>query len=234
MSETKQCSECKNTLDISMFGESKDARECTGCFRTKEALQTQGKNVVVGEKSDKNNTQADLEKVQRDEQERTTIKKRLFLEQFEKSMCIVSKSCEKVGIDRATLYRWRKEDAQFERDYMAILYRENEQAEEVLKALVKSGDAGAVKFFLSRKHPGYKAKVAMEHLPVGQKTLEDLLDEQEINDEKNERGTDTGAIENPGQAGPVGALQAEPGATVLPVKADAPKSDTESPAKGNK
>ncbi len=49
------------------------------------------------------------------EQERTTEKKLLFLEEYEKCLAIVTVTSSRTGIDRRTFYRWRESDDDFKR-----------------------------------------------------------------------------------------------------------------------
>lgn len=98
----------------------------------------------------------------------TTIQKRidknqeLLLEQLKKTP-IVQVACEKVGIGRATYYRWRKENETFAEqadsaiDEGASLV--NDMAESQLMAAIRDKNLTAIIFWLKNHHPNYATKV---------------------------------------------------------------------------
>lgn len=71
-------------------------------------------------------------------------------------------SCLKVGINKATYYRWREGDSKFRRltDKAIRMGRENmcDIAERALLLKVKDKDLGAIKYQLSHNSPRYKPK----------------------------------------------------------------------------
>jgi len=104
-------------------------------------------------------------------------------------------SCLKVGVDKASYYRWIKKDKKFKKksDEAIRIGRENNNdfAEHVLMLKVKDKDLPAIKYVLGHNSPRYKPKksssVVIWHKkgdglpPIPQKTLEDLLDEDANN-----------------------------------------------------
>lgn len=102
------------------------------------------------------------------ENNQTTIQKRidktqeLLLEQLKKTP-IVQVACEKVGIGRATYYRWRKENEVFsEQADISIAEGSllvNDMAESQLMAAIRDKNLTAIIFWLKHHHPHYATKV---------------------------------------------------------------------------
>ena len=171
------------------------------------------------------------------EQERTKIKKRAFLELWEKSNGVVTYVCEKLNINRDTFYTWKMNDKEFAAKVKAVEDSRLDAAEDVLfgKIFIER-DASCARYFLDRKHPGYKPKSVTEVI-AGEKTLEDLLAEDDAkadkelkeyerkhnntkaDGEKDERPTD-GTIQNQDQEGGNSQVQTESGADILSSKKD--------------
>lgn len=81
-----------------------------------------------------------------------------FIERFKKTP-IIQVVCGQVGISRATVYRWFKEDKVFYQNYLEA---ENEGREFLGDAMesqliqeAKKGNLGAIIFFLKHNHPRY-------------------------------------------------------------------------------
>ncbi len=92
----------------------------------------------------------------KEEQERTTVKKRLFLEYLEKSRGTISITCEKAGVARATYYVWWNNDPKFQEAVNDILAAKPDVLEDCLYSKALLGDTKAMIFLLSHKHPDYK------------------------------------------------------------------------------
>lgn len=90
------------------------------------------------------------------EQERTVLKKALFLKYWEKSRGIVSVCCNKVGVGRTTFYNWVKCDHKFREELHRVEKMKDEEIEDCLmyKIFVEK-DGPSVRFYLSRRHPDY-------------------------------------------------------------------------------
>lgn len=85
--------------------------------------------------------------------------KELLLEELKKRP-IVQYACEKLGIGRATYYRWRTEDPQFAEKADQAL-REgsllvNDMAESQLMSAIRDKNLTAIIFWLKNHHPSYK------------------------------------------------------------------------------
>lgn len=89
-----------------------------------------------------------------------------FLEELRK-VPIVQVACEKVGLSRQSIYRWRKEDKEFAKkmdqaieDGVAFV---NDMSESQLLQLIKEKKFPAIRFWLKKRHPAFKDKVQVEH-----------------------------------------------------------------------
>lgn len=92
------------------------------------------------------------------DEEREKLKKR-FIEEFQE-VPITSLVCKKVGVPRATFYRWKNEDNVFseacsESKTMGIDSL-NDLAESSLINEVKKGNMAAIKYWLDVNHSKYK------------------------------------------------------------------------------
>ena len=76
---------------------------------------------------------------------------------------IVQIACKKIGISRATYYRWRKQDKEFAKAAdLAILAGTllvNDMAESQLLAAIRDQKLGAIVFWLKYHHKSYATKV---------------------------------------------------------------------------
>lgn len=76
---------------------------------------------------------------------------------------IVQVACEKTGVSRNTVYRWKREDKQFAAEFDEALAEGvnyvNDMSESQLLQLIKDQNFSAVRFWLNKRHPAYKEKV---------------------------------------------------------------------------
>ncbi len=104
--------------------------------------------------------------------------KLLLLEQFRKTP-IVQITCEKLGIGRATYYRWRKEDLDFAKEADTALEDGNklvnDMAESQLLSAIRDKNMTAIIFWLKSHHPAYATRV---EVTAGIKKDESLTEEQ--------------------------------------------------------
>lgn len=118
--------------------------------------------------------------------EKTTIElrqdknKKLLLEQLKKTP-IIQIACEKIGVGRASYYRWRKEDAEFAKEAdTAIIegsFLINDMAESQLMAAIRDRNLTAIIFWLKHHHSTYATKL---HIDADVKNINDeLTPEQE-------------------------------------------------------
>jgi len=93
-------------------------------------------------------------------------KKGEFLKAYEECHAIISTACDMVGLDRGTIYNWRKEDPDFERALKDAEERQIDFVEGKLMSLVDSGDSTATIFYLKTKgrSRGYNEK-SLQDIP---------------------------------------------------------------------
>jgi len=196
---------------------------------------------VEGKKVDKVDISSD--KKENEEQERTTIKKKLFLEVFEKMLGMIGVACDKAGISRETYYIWLREDSEFHKKINEIKGRENEAVENRLKKLIMQEKQGSIHFYLDRRHPDYKPKSSLELSPQGGgPTLFEVIVSLEEKLKKpngqpkpadNKQPTDNrDDIQDQGQAGEVSAVHQQPDTTVVLAEKDEEKHLVEAEAEG--
>lgn len=104
--------------------------------------------------------------------------KALFLEQLKKTP-IVQIACEKIGVGRATFYRWKQEDGEFAKEVDAAIFdgrlMVNDLAESQLIGAIKDRDMRAIMYWLKHHHTDYKTRVELEGTI---NTIYELSDEQ--------------------------------------------------------
>lgn len=93
---------------------------------------------------------------------KTDKNKELVIQQLKKTP-IVQVSCEKVGIGRATFYRWKQEDQDFATMADEALLEGsllvNDVAESQLMSAIRDKNLTAIIFWLKHHHPNYATKV---------------------------------------------------------------------------
>lgn len=91
-----------------------------------------------------------------------TLDKKAIIEQLKKTP-IVQVTCEKLGISRATFYRWKKADEKFAEDVELALQEGsqmiNDMAESQLISSIKSGNMTGIIFWLKNHHKNYSPKL---------------------------------------------------------------------------
>ncbi len=100
----------------------------------------------------------------------TTIKKRmdnnkqLIVEQLKKTP-IIQVACQKIGIGRATYYRWKNLDKQFSQLAEEALAEGfgliNDMAESKIIAAIQDGNLTAAMYWLNHRHPTYGNKIEL-------------------------------------------------------------------------
>jgi hypothetical protein len=105
--------------------------------------------------------------------------KNLIIEQLRKTP-IIEMACQKVDVSRMTFYRWKKEDAQFEKriDEAMIDGRllVNDLAESQLINAIKVQNLTAITYWLKHHHKSYKTRIEIEGAVS---TIHELSPEQE-------------------------------------------------------
>ena len=106
-------------------------------------------------------------------------KKNDFLDHLRK-IPIVLVACEKSGLSRNTIYRWRKEDKEFQKEMdEALIEGEemvNDMSESQLLTMIKEKNWSAVSFWLRHRNPKFKDKL---EVTTKSELQEELTPEQE-------------------------------------------------------
>ena len=105
--------------------------------------------------------------------------KKLFIEQIRKTP-IMQAACEKVGVPRGTIYRWKNEDPEFAKALDEALLEGRSMVSDAavsqLLTAIKAGDLGAIKYWLNHFDDNFKTKIqfsgTMRHI------RDDLTDEE--------------------------------------------------------
>ena len=105
--------------------------------------------------------------------------KELVLEQLKK-IPIITVACEKVGVGKSTVYRWRDEDKKFAKDLEEALIEGeslvNDMSESQLISLIKEKNLPAIRFWLNHRHAKFREKV---EITAKIEKQEELTPEQE-------------------------------------------------------
>ena len=106
--------------------------------------------------------------------------KNTFLEQLRK-IPIIQVACEKVGISRNSIYRWRNEDEEFKKEMdQALADGEalvNDMGESQLLSLIQEKNWHAISFWLRHRNPKFKERIEI-NANINQ-IIEKLTPEQE-------------------------------------------------------
>lgn len=102
-----------------------------------------------------------------------------FFEELRK-VPIVQVACEKTGLSRNSIYRWKKEDKEFsEKMDQAIsdgVSFVNDMSESQLLTMIKEKNWSAISFWLKHRNDNYKNKVELSGIV---NTINELSPEQE-------------------------------------------------------
>lgn len=103
----------------------------------------------------------------------------LLIEQFRKTP-IIQVACEKVGVGRATYYRWKKEYPEFAEQAEDAIAEGvgfiNDMAESQLISAIRDKHMTAIIFWLKNRHKAYKTRV---ELSTARPDREELTPEQQ-------------------------------------------------------
>ena len=101
----------------------------------------------------------EIEGVQsKQEREITTVKKRIFLEILEASRGIISATCQKADIARATYYVWMKTDPKFKESVQEIQAAKPDILEDRMYILALKGNFHALRYLMDKVYPNFKAQ----------------------------------------------------------------------------
>jgi len=95
-----------------------------------------------------------------------------FLEELRK-VPIVQVACEKTGISRNSIYRWKRKDEKFSQKMeQALIDGEafvNDMSESQLLSMIKEGEWPAISFWLRHRNPKFKDKMEITTKIVDEK-----------------------------------------------------------------
>jgi AcrR family transcriptional regulator len=95
---------------------------------------------------------------------KTDKSKQLLIEQLRKTPIILV-ACEKMGVSRATFYRWYKEDEKFKELAQEALGDGknliNDMAESQLISSIKDKNFQAIAYWLKHNHPNYSNRLEL-------------------------------------------------------------------------
>lgn len=101
-----------------------------------------------------------------------------FLDHLRK-VPIVQIACEKVGVSRNSVYRWKNEDAEFRKAMETALEEGeeliNDMSESQLISMIRDKNWNAISFWLRKRSPKFKDRIEVQVAP----TQEELTPEQE-------------------------------------------------------
>lgn len=141
--------------------------------------ENQQKSTLLDINSEENSTEVGS----KHQQLRTIMAKKLFLDCFQKTLGIVSVATQKTGIERTTVYLWRRTDVEFKSRMDETEADVLEGVENMLKLAIIKGDGPSVRFWLSRRHPDYKTNKC-NHVPI-KNLYENLTEEERLEKLKN-------------------------------------------------
>jgi len=156
----------------------------------------------------------------KEEQERTKIKKRLFLEVYGKTLGSIRATCEAVKISRETYYEWRRIDPEFDFNIRNAWKQKLEDVREQLNHLILKGDGPSIRYFLDRRDPEFMPKAKIIAPPPGEKSGEDDINEYFKENAEGQFELHRGQVLDKGQEGSVGAVQIKSDAGNIPEKKD--------------
>jgi hypothetical protein len=168
---------------------------------------------------------------EREEQQRTRIKKNLFIEVFIKTLGSVKPTCDKVGIERTTYYLWLRTDPEFNLAIRNTWTQKLEDIEAIANQLILEKDPSMTRHFLDRRHPLYKPKVKVEGPVAGETAAEnDMKDFFNLEENANEPGLHTSEVSDQEQARDISTIPSDASSEVLLGPQNTPQPDIESPA----
>src|SRR3989338_7233835 len=99
-------------------------------------------------------------------------KKDNFLAELRK-IPIVQVACEKVGLSRTSVYRWRDEDPEFKKEMEKAMAEGeafvNDMSESQVLTLIKEKTGPAISFWLRHHHPTYRNRIEIETIKPQEK-----------------------------------------------------------------
>jgi len=108
------------------------------------------------------------------------MKKNKLQDQFFEELAkvpIVQVACEKTGLSRNSVYRWKKEDKKFSEKMEKALNDGvsfvNDMSESQLLTMIKEKNYSAISFWLRHRNDNYKNKIEVKHGYINDNPLTD-------------------------------------------------------------
>ncbi|MFA5129733.1 MAG: hypothetical protein WC477_02305 [Patescibacteria group bacterium] len=128
----------------------------SGVDETKNKSDEIGQKCVVQTETRDNIEEGAKEKA-KEEQERTKIKKRLFLEVYGRALGSISRSCRAIEIARSTYYEWIENDLEFKKEVDMTAFMVRDDVDGYLLDLIhEKHHPASIRYWLSRRHPKYR------------------------------------------------------------------------------
>ena len=114
-------------------------------------------------------TLEEMRQRENEDQERTRINKKLFLEFFERSRGVITFACQKINISRAIYYVWMKNDRQFRKAVRETARRKLEFLEDQMYLMAMNNNFKAVAYLMGyldrreKKEPHRVTTVNINH-----------------------------------------------------------------------
>jgi hypothetical protein len=132
-----------------------------------------------------------------------TSSKKSIIEQLKKTP-IIQVTCEKMGISRATYYRWKKKDPKFAEEAEIAIEEGsqliNDMAESQLISAIKEGNLTGIIFWLKNHHRQYSPKLEVttknEDIPLTDEQKELIRKSLSMAFAKEEKEVEDGKPQN--------------------------------------
>ena len=113
------------------------------------------------------------------ERETTAVNKKIWIEMFSKTMGSYAEINKRTDTPKSTFYYWFNNDKEFRETIRTVKQNNQNDMEDILVLKAKSGNMTALVKWLEANHPKYGKKLKVETAYTGDKTLEDLIAEDE-------------------------------------------------------
>jgi len=113
------------------------------------------------------------------EVETTALNKSIWLDLFSKTMGSYAEINKRTDTAKSTFYYWFNNDDKFKEAIRTVKQNNQNDMEDILILKAKSGNMTALIKWLEANHPKYSKKLKVETAYTGDKTLEDLIAEDE-------------------------------------------------------
>jgi len=114
------------------------------------------------------------EEKRKEDQERTRIKKEMFLEALAKTLGDITDACKIIEINKKTYYEWMREDERFKDAVRQVHVEAIDDVKSIAIKLVRRAHPPTVRWWLQCKTEEFKPKSAVEVTPGNAVVFEDM------------------------------------------------------------